>query len=152
MAGRVALAVLAVVIVSRRNLLRVFQLPALFFVPLLFWWISGQLGNPESIGLIKVGIFIAGFLTVAQFSFWGNYIPLVFPMHLRGTGESFAANIGGRILGTAAAWITLTLAASDKPDPARIAIVGACVAGGYALVGAVLTRFLPEPKAETAPH
>jgi hypothetical protein len=89
-------------------------------------------------------------LTVAQFSFWGNYIPLVFPVHLRGTGESFAANIGGRVLGTAAAWITLTLSASATPDPARVALVGACVAGGYALVGAILTQFLPEPKPEGA--
>jgi hypothetical protein len=146
--GRFALAILAVVIVSRRTLLRVFQLPALIFVPLFFWWIAGQLGNPDSLGLIKIGIFIAGFLTIAQFSFWGNYIPLVFPVHLRGTGESFAANIGGRVLGTAAAWITLTLSSSDKPDPARVAIVGACVAGAYVLVGAVLTQFLPEPKPE----
>ena len=146
--GRFVLAMLAVVIVSRRTLLRVFQLPALLFVPLLFWWISGQLGNPDSLGLIKVGIFIAGLLTIAQFSFWGNYIPLVFPVHLRGTGESFAANIGGRVLGTAAAWITLTLSSSDKPDPAHVALVGACVAGAYALVGALLTQFLPEPKPE----
>ena len=152
MMGRLALAVLAVVIISRRKLFRVFQLPSLIFVPLLFWWISGQLGNPDSLGLIKIGIFLAGFLVVAQFSFWGNYIPLVFPMHLRGTGESFAANIGGRILGTAAAWITLTLAASDKPDPARIAIVGACVAAGYALLAAILTQFLPEPKHEDSLH
>ncbi|HRE08720.1 MAG TPA: hypothetical protein PKX00_24085, partial [Opitutaceae bacterium] len=54
----------------------------------------------------------------------------------------------GRVLGTAAAWITLTLSASDKPDPARVALVGACVAGAYALVGAILTQFLPEPKPE----
>ena len=144
--GRFLLAVLATVIVSRRTLLRVFQLPSLIFVPLLFWWISGQLGTADSLGLIKAGIFVAGVFVVAQFSFWGNYIPLVFPVHLRGTGESFAANIGGRVLGTAAAWITLTLSASEKPDPARVAIVGACVAGAYALVGAILTQFLPEPK------
>jgi MFS family permease len=148
MFGRVALAMLAVVIVSRRALFRVFQIPSLLFVPLFFWWTAGQLGNAGSLTEIKIGIFIAGFLVVAQFSFWGNYIPLVFPVHLRGTGESFAANIGGRVLGTAAAWITLTLAASDKPDPAKIAIVGACVAGGYALLGAILTQFLPEPKPE----
>jgi hypothetical protein len=148
--GRFVLAILAVAIVSRRTLLRVFQLPALLFVPLLFWWISTQLGHADSLGVIKIGIFIAGLLTIAQFSFWGNYIPLVFPVHLRGTGESFAANIGGRVLGTAAAWITLTLSASDKPDPARVAIVGACVAGAYVLVGAALTRFLPEPPPEQA--
>jgi hypothetical protein len=148
LAGRFALAMLAVAIVSRRMLLRVFQIPALLFVPLYFWWVSTQLGDPESLTLIKVGIFVAGFLTVAQFSFWGNYIPLVFPVHLRGTGESFAANIGGRVIGTAAAWITLTLSASDKPDPARVALVGACVAGVYVLAGTLLTQFLPEPKPE----
>jgi MFS family permease len=148
LAGRFALAMLAVAIVSRRTLLRLFQIPALLFVPLYFWWVSTQLGDPDSLTPIKLGIFIAGFLTVAQFSFWGNYIPLVFPVHLRGTGESFAANIGGRVIGTAAAWITLTLSASDKPDPARVALVGACVAGVYVLAGALLTQLLPEPKPE----
>lgn len=146
--GRFALAAIAVWIVSRRALFRVFQIPSLIFVPLLFWWISTQLANPDSLGMIKVGIFIAGFLTVAQFSFWGNYIPRVFPVHLRGTGESFAANIGGRVLGTAAAWITLSLSASDKPNPAKIALVGACVAGAYALIGSILTHWLPEPPPE----
>lgn len=148
--GRVLLAVFAVRIVSRRALLRVFQLPALFYVPFLFWWVSGALPNADSLLNIKIGIFLAGLLTVAQFSFWGNYIPLVFPVHLRGTGESFAANIGGRVIGTAAAWITLTLSASKPPDPVKIALVGAAVAGAYALMGALLTQWLPEPKPESA--
>ena len=145
--GRVLLAFAAVRIASRRTLLRIFQWPALLVVPALFWWISTQLGNAGSLSFIKAGIFVAGLLTVAQFSFWGNYIPLVFPTHLRGTGESFAANIGGRVLGTAAAWLTLTFAAATPPDPVRIALVGAAVAGGYALLGAILTRWLPEPGA-----
>jgi hypothetical protein len=144
--GRFALALLAVRIISRRSLLRVFQIPALFFVPLLFWWISTSLASADSLLWIKIGIFIAGLLTIAQFSFWGNYIPLVFPLHLRGTGESFAANIGGRVIGTAAAWITITLSASNPPNPAKIAIAGACVAGAYVLIGAILTHWLPEPK------
>jgi MFS family permease len=143
--GRVLLAFAAVRIASRRTLLRLFQWPALLVVPALFWWISTQMGNAGSLPFIKAGIFVAGLLTVAQFSFWGNYIPLVFPTHLRGTGESFAANIGGRVLGTAAAWLTLTFAAATPPDPVRIALVGAAVAGGYALVGAILTAWLPEP-------
>ena len=126
-------------------LLRIFQIPALLFVPLFFWWVSGSLNEASSLTLIKAGIFVAGFLTVAQFSFWGNYIPLVFPLHLRGTGESFAANIGGRVIGTAAAWITITLSESRPPDPAKMAVVGAVVAGVYALAGAVLTQWLPEP-------
>jgi MFS family permease len=144
--GRVVLAFAAVRIASRRSLLRMFQLPALVVVPAVFWWISTQLGAAGSLPWIKAAIFVAGLLTVAQFSFWGNYIPLVFPTHLRGTGESFAANIGGRVLGTAAAWLTLTFAAATPPDPVRIAVVGAIVAGAYALVGAILTAWLPEPE------
>jgi MFS family permease len=145
--GRVLLAFAALRIASRRTLLRLFQWPALVVVPALFWWISTQLTNAESLPWIKAGIFVAGLLTVAQFSFWGNYIPLVFPTHLRGTGESFAANIGGRVLGTAAAWLTLTFSAATPPDPVRIAVAGAAVAGAYALLGAILTHWLPEPDA-----
>jgi MFS family permease len=143
--GRVILAFLALRIASRRTLLRIFQVPALLFVPLLFWWISTKLGDAGSISAIKAGVFLAGLLTVAQFSFWGNYIPLVFPTHLRGTGESFAANIGGRILGTLAAFLTLTFSAATPPDPVKIAVVGATVAGIYALLGTILTQWLPEP-------
>jgi MFS family permease len=147
--GRFLLAVLAVRIVSRRLLLRVFQIPALIFVPLFFWWISKNLGNTDSLMWIKIGIFAAGVLSISQFSFWGNYIPLAFPLHLRGTGESFAANIGGRVIGTAAAWFTITLSASTPPNPAKIAVMGAIVAGAYMLIGAILTQWLPEPKEGT---
>jgi MFS family permease len=147
--GRVIFALLATVIVSRRALLRVFQVPALLFVPLFFFWISGNLGG-DTLTQIKIGIFLAGLFTVAQFSFWGNYIPLVFPLHLRGTGESFAANIGGRVIGTAAAWFTISLSESNPPSAAKIAVMAAIVAGAYALLGALLTQLLPEPKNE--PH
>lgn len=147
LAGRVVFAILTVMILSRRQLFRLFQVPAMVFVPVFFLWMPGALGKAETLDTIKVGAFVAGFLVVAQFSFWGNYIPRVFPVHLRGTGESFAANIGGRVLGTAAAFLTLTFAASTPPDPGRIAAVGAVVAGLYALMGAALTFFLPEPPA-----
>ncbi|HEX8296252.1 MAG TPA: MFS transporter [Chthoniobacteraceae bacterium] len=147
--GRVIFALLAGYIASRRMLLRIFQIPALIFVPLFFWWLSGNL-NGQTLTLVKIGIFICGLFTVAQFSFWGNYIPLVFPLHLRGTGESFAANIGGRVIGTAAAWFTITLSESVPPSPGKIAVMGALVAGTYALIGVILTFWLPEPNPE--PH
>jgi hypothetical protein len=66
-------------------------------------------------------------------------------VHLRGTGESFAANIGGRVIGTAAAWFTISLSKATPPDPAKIALVAAAVGGIYALIGAILTHWLPEP-------
>ena len=56
-----------------------------------------------------MGIFFAGLFTVGQFSFWGNYLPRVYPIHLRGTGESFAANIGGRMIGTSFALVASLL-------------------------------------------
>ena len=147
--GRVIFAILATVIISRRALLRVFLVPALLFVPFFFWWLSGNLGT-GSLWWVKAGILLAGLFTVAQFSFWGNYIPIVFPVHLRGTGESFAANIGGRVIGTAAAWFTITFSESNPPSAAKIAVVGAIVAGAYALIGVLLSQLLPEPKPE--PH
>jgi hypothetical protein len=148
LAGRIVLAILIVYIASKRLALRIFQIPAMLFVPLLFWWIGQHLDEPGSLNLYRWGMFIAGFLVVAQMSFWGNYIPLVFPLHLRGTGESFAANIGGRVIGTAAAFLTLTLAQPGSGKPALLSLPTACavVALGYAVVGSLLTHWLPEPK------
>ena len=48
--GRVLLAILAVRILSRRTLFRIFQIPAMIYVPLLFWWISQNLGRADRWG------------------------------------------------------------------------------------------------------
>lgn len=148
--GRFLLAFLAVIIVGRRNLFRLFQIPSLIIIGGFYWWLSQNLATPGTLTLIRGVMFLAGVAVIGQMSFWGNYIPRVFPLHLRGTGESFAANIGGRLLGTLAAFITLTLAASEKPDPGKLALMSACVGGGYALVGFLLTQFLPEPPPEVS--
>ena len=103
--GRFILAFLAVRILSRRKLLRVFLVPGIIIVPLVFLFPA-----VSSLTGLQIGVFIAGLLTVAQFSFWGNYLPRVYPTHLRGTGEGFAANIGGRMIGTAAALLTTQVA------------------------------------------
>jgi MFS family permease len=151
--GRFALAVLAVIIVSRRGLLRLFLVPGLVLMPLIFGWAA-----VTSLDYLYYGIFLAGFLTVAQFSFWGNYLPRVYPVHLRGTGESFAANIGGRLLGTSFAAITQMIAAAlvakdavtGKPDPIDAAHMTAYVAAGVAFtvyfVNFIASFWLPEPK------
>jgi hypothetical protein len=131
-------------------MLRLFLIPAMIFVPVFFFWVGGSLETEGSLAMIKWGIFLCGLLVVAQFSFWGNYIPLVFPVHLRGTGESFAANIGGRVFGTAAAFITLTLSAGQSVT--ALAKYGAIVAGIYALIGVILIFWLPEPKEEEIEH
>jgi MFS family permease len=147
--GRVLMALVIVYAFSKRLSLRVFQIPALIFVPLLFWWIGNNLQSESSLQLFKWGMFTAGLLVVSQMTFWGNYIPMVFPVHLRGTGESFAANIGGRVIGTAAAWFTISLSGilpGDASGPAKIAFAAAIVAASYAVVGVIFTFWLPEPK------
>jgi MFS family permease len=148
LAGRVALAYLAVIIVSRRNLVRLFQLPGLIVMPLTF-----AVAGTTSLNWLYVGMFLAGFFTVAQFSFWGNYLPRVYPLYLRGTGESFAANIGGRLIGTSFAWITATLAVT--PDrafaPTKVAYMAALVGFSAYLVGFIVSFWLPEPPKENLP-
>ncbi|MEY4939969.1 MAG: hypothetical protein RIQ93_1704, partial [Verrucomicrobiota bacterium] len=72
--GRFILAVIAVHIVSRRALIRVFQIPGLIIMPVVF-----ALFATTNLSLLYAGIFVAGLLTVGQFSFWGNYLPRAYP-------------------------------------------------------------------------
>ena len=84
-------------------------MPGLILLPLVFALIP-----TTGLTLVqKAGIFFTGMVTIAQFSFWGNYLPRVYPTHLRGTGESFAANVGGRMIGTCAALVTTAARAVD---------------------------------------
>jgi Na+/melibiose symporter-like transporter len=147
--GRLILAFLAIRIISRRKLLRVFQVPGLILVPLVFLFPA-----VSSLSLLKWGIFFAGLLTVAQFSFWGNYLPRVYPIHLRGTGEGFAANIGGRMIGTSAALLTTQLAGTmPGATPAtHLAYAAAAVAFLAYAGGFALSFFLPEPSSEALPE
>ena len=159
--GRFILAYLAVIILSRRALLRVFQVPGLLIVPVTFALLAmnnrhlfdiplpGFLGGGITVSTFGLGIFLTGLVTVAQFSFWGNYLPRVYPLHLRGTGESFAANIGGRMIGTSFALVTTTLAATSfmpgSPGPSRLAYTAAAVGLFVYVAGFVCSFFLPEP-------
>jgi MFS family permease len=165
--GRFLLALLAVRIVSRRALVRVFQGPGLIIVPLVFYSFL-TVPNMEfftinlervylghvPITTVSLGVFLAGLFTVAQFSFWGNYLPRVFPVHLRGTGESFAANVGGRAIGVGFWGVTNYLAyqvfhSGNVPlDFTRAAAVTSLFV--YA-AGFLLSFLLPEPKQEALP-
>jgi len=143
--GRFVLAFLAVRIVGRRALLRIFQIPGLIIIPLVYFYPAR-----DDFDLLKWGIFVAGLLTVAQFSFWGNYLPRVYPLHLRGTGESFAANIGGRLLGTSAVLLTTWL--TQYMPENSVALAACAVAFGVYAVGTLLSFWLPEPRADALPE
>ncbi len=148
LAGRFLMAFLAVHILSRRRLLRLFQIPALIVIPLVMF-----LPAMRDRDMSTVGIFALGLLTVAQFSYWGNYLPLVYPTYLRGTGEAFAANIGGRMLGTSAAWIvTSTVQFMPGGTASRQLGYAAGIVGLLSYVaGFVASFWLPEPSLESTP-
>ncbi len=146
--GRFGFAFIVLAIVSRRSLLRIFQVPGLLVVPLVFWFAPSS-----DVETVKVGMFFAGLFTVAQFSFWGNYLPRMYPTHLRGTGESFAANVGGRMIGTSFAFVTTTMT-SYMPGPphVQLATAASIVAAIVYLGGVGMSFVLPEPKSEQLPE
>ena len=154
--GRFALAWLAVRIVSRKKLLWLFQVPGLLLIPLVFFFpAAGRVPGVDNIMLLKIGIFVTGFLTVAQFSFWGNYLPRVYPVHLRGTGESFAANVGGRMFGTSANALTglvfgpmILSSMAGITRPASLAYAAGITALLVYLIGFITSFWLPEPQPE----
>lgn len=166
--GRAALAVLALVIVSRRGLLRAFAFPGMLVVPAVFYLflsvpntkffdidMSAIYLGVWPVTTVSLGCLLAGFFTVSQFSFWGNYLPQLFPTHLRGTGQSFAANVGGRMIGTSFAAVTSFLAASlgsdGKVTPGNMAIAAAGVGLFVYLVVVILTFVMPEPESQELP-
>jgi MFS family permease len=147
--GRFLLAGLALWIVSRQKLIRTFQIPGLVVIVFVFYYAS-----THSLVMTKWGMFFAGVFTVGQLSFWGNYLPRVFPTHLRGTGEGFAANIGGRMMGTGFAFVTTQLVnhVPGATPSARLALAAAIVAGSVYTAGLILSFFLPEPKGDALPE
>ena len=147
--GRFLLAFLAVRIISRRRLVRIFQIPGLIIVPAVFIFAA-----TASLQMLQWGIFFAGLLTVAQFSFWGNYLPRVYPTHLRGTGESFSANVGGRMIGTSAALLTtqFQMRMPGESAPTKLAYAAAVTAFLMFAIGLIASFWLPEPKQEDLPE
>jgi hypothetical protein len=148
LAGRVLLAGLAAIIVGRRKLLHLFQIPGLFLLPAVFFLVP-----TSGLGLAQWGIFAVGLATISQMSFFGNYLPRVYPIHLRGTGESFAANVGGRMIGTCAALVTTSLVPSmpGASVPVKLAYAAGVVGTAVYVISVVASFWLPEPKTEDLP-
>jgi hypothetical protein len=146
--GRVLLAVLAAVIVGRRRLLWLFQIPGLVLLPFAF-----LLVGREGLAWAQWGIFLVGLATISQMSFWGNYLPRVYPTHLRGTGESFASNVGGRMIGTFGALMTTSLVPSmpGASVPLKLAMACAVVGTSFYVIGFVASFWLPEPQQAELP-
>lgn len=76
LAGRIILALLVLMAVARRTLLRIFLIPGLVAVPLTYFSLYHTGG-----ALLNWGIAVSGLLVVAQFSYFGEFLPKVFPVH-----------------------------------------------------------------------
>ncbi len=146
--GRILLAVLLIVGISRVKLLRIFQIPAMVLLPLTYFKLFEQGGST-----FLWAYAICGLLTVAQFSYFGEYLPKVFPLHLRGTGGSFATNVGGRMIGTSMAFVTTSfvapmLAGKGPLLPMHVAMAAGYVGTSIAVISFIVGFLLPEPKSE----
>lgn len=144
--GRLLLAIAAIYLVSRRGVLACFQLPGLILLPLVY-----GVAATREVALLQWGMFAVGLVTVAQFSFWGNYLPRVYPLHLRGTGEGFVVNFGGRVLASFAFLLT-PLVSQLFQGPFAVAYAAACVGFAVYFIGFVGRMYLPEPAEEALPE
>jgi MFS family permease len=147
-AGRVLFILLILRIASQRSRLRVFLGLALAVYAWMYLF-----AVTRSLLQLQVGMFLAALLFNGLYSFWGNYLPRVFPTYLRGTGESFAFNIGGKTLGASAALLTTQLAnlvpASDVGH--RLAYAAGSVATLACVIGLLMSRHLQEPAGNLLP-
>lgn len=143
--GRVVLAVL-VTFLPAGLLLRVFLVPGVLLFPLTYYQLVGG-----EYALFAAAIFFCGLLTVAQFSYLSEFLPKVFPLHLRGTGGSFATNVGGRMIGTMAATLnTRVLADVFGGGPMGVATAAAVIGGAVYAIALVASFLLPAPVEEAA--
>ena len=140
-AGRIIFALLVTRILSRRRLLSTFIAPALVIFPALYFFTIAR-----DLVLFLGAIFCAQALFNGLHSFWGNYLPRAYPTYLRGTGESFAMNIGGRVIGVSSALLTTQLAnvVSGANTSSRLAYAAGATALIALMVLAVASNWLPE--------
>ena len=143
--GRILLAGLVVWFVSRRPMLRAMLWMGLGLFPLVFLGPALDDANTFKYAVLAVTLVVG-----MQYSYWGNYLPRVFPLHLRGTGESFAMSFGGRVLAPLAAVATTQLAnvMPGATPTLKLANSMAVVAVFATVCALVVSRWLPEPSAE----
>ena len=148
LAGRLAFALIVVYVVRQRKLLRIFVAPAAIVFCGVFFYAATR-----SLTLLIPSIFCAQALFNSLMSFWGNYLPRIYPTHLRGTGESFGYSIGGRAIGISAVVLTTTLSnvmpgGSASARVAYSAGTTAACALAILFVGSFLLR---EPQGDQLP-
>jgi len=147
-AGRILFAVFVIHVVSQRRRALLFFVPSLVVFPFLYFFAATR-----TLALLHLGIFLTTMLFNGLHSFWGNYLPRVYPTRLRGTGEGFAVNIGGRAIGVSAALMTTSLSnvMPGTGHAAQLAHSAGAVALLFLILGAIGTYWLPEPAGSRLP-
>ena len=160
--GRFALALIVVSFVSRRALLRVFLVPGLILMPIIFSPLPADTRQRSSHMTCRG----CPAFTMQRFSARNRHFPrrilpsrssasgeTICRMLIRctcGTGESFAANIGGRMIGTSFAALTPHLALQSfvpgATPEAKTAMVAAGIATTLFAVNLIFSFVLPEPQ------
>ncbi len=130
-------------------LIRLFLIPGVVLFPVTYFVLVR--GEYYQYATFATAIFFCGLLTVAQFSFLSEFLPRVFPMHLRGTGGSFATNLGGRMIGTMAATLNTGVLAKQfvgLSPPMQVAAAAGVIGGTVYFIALLATFLLPAPHAE----
>ncbi len=146
LAGRILLAILLLFVPSRL-LICLFLVPGVVLLPVTYF----RLVHADYT-IFATAIFFCGLLTVAQFSFLSEFLPRVYPLHLRGTGGSFATNFGGRMIGTMAATLNTEWLSKQfsGPPPMQVAQAAGLIGGSVYLIALVASFLLPSPPQEEA--
>lgn len=148
-AGRLLFAFLVIRIATQRGLLRIFLIPGLIVFSCVYFFAA-----THSLWMLECGVLLAGLLLNGPFSLWGNYLPRVYPTYLRATGESFAINIGARVIGASGVLLTTQLA-NIMPGAGATAQL-AYSAGTLAVLAYCLSLlgsfWLPEPERAQLPE
>jgi len=142
--GRILLAILLLFVPSKW-LIRLFLMPGVVLFPVAYLVLV-----KDDYTIFALSIFFCGLLTVAQFSFISEFLPRVFPMHLRGTGSSFATNVGGRMIGTMAATLNTEVLSKlfDGSAAMQVATAAAIIGGTVYAIALGASFLLPTPKSE----
>ncbi len=144
--GRIILAVLLLTAIARGTMLRLFLVPGAIIFAITYTQFYHMGGTA-----FAAGVFLCGLFVVAQFSYFGEYLPKIFPVHLRGTGGSFATNVGGRMIGTSAAFLSTNIIApmlNPHPTFDHYAMAAGIVGVSVFVIAFALSFLLPEPPAE----
>ena len=148
--GRILFAALLTLLPSPL-LLRLFLVPGVVLFPVTYFMLVQGDYN-----VFALAVFGCGLLTVAQMSYMSEYLPKVFPVHLRGTGGGFATNVGARMIGTMAATLNTEVLstffiprdATPAESAMGVATAAAIIGGAAFAVALVLSFLLPPPRTE----